>query len=101
MLGPMRHRVRTLLTAVALSGALLTLAYAAVSNAPPPRGQAADLGLPNFAQVSTNLYRGAQPEEAGFEALALTRASRESGNRLSHKRCDHKYIQRRAQRGAE
>lgn len=70
MIAPMRYRVRTLLTAAALSGALLTLAYAAVSNAPPPRGQAADLGLPNFAQVSTNLYRGAQPEAAGFAALA-------------------------------
>jgi tyrosine-protein phosphatase SIW14 len=70
MIVPMRYRVRILLTAAALSGALLTLAYAAVSNAPPPRGQAADLGLPNFAQVSTNLYRGAQPEAAGFDALA-------------------------------
>ena len=66
----MRHRVRILLLTAGLSGILLPLAYAAVSNAPPPRGPAADLGLPNFAQVSTNLYRGAQPETAGFEALA-------------------------------
>lgn len=69
MLRPMRYRVRTLLAAAVLAGALLSLAYAAVSNAPPPRGQAAELGLPNFAQVSSNLYRGAQPEQAGFEAL--------------------------------
>lgn len=55
---------------LALTTGLLALAYAGVSNAPPPRGLSADQGLPNFGKVSTNLYRGGQPEPKGYEALA-------------------------------
>jgi tyrosine-protein phosphatase SIW14 len=31
-----------------------------------------DKGIPNFGQVSVNLYRGAQPSSAGFETLKKT-----------------------------
>lgn len=35
-----------------------------------PRGPLAEAGVPNFAQVEAWLYRGGQPTETGFEALA-------------------------------
>ena len=65
----MRRSLRFAAALVLLAGAL-ALAYAGVVNAPPPRGEAAHLGLPNFDRVSPLLFRGAQPEPKGFETLA-------------------------------
>jgi tyrosine-protein phosphatase SIW14 len=70
MIRPMPSRRRSACLALLFTGAFLALAYAGVSNAPPPRGKSGHPGLPNFDQVSTNLYRGAQPKVDGFEELA-------------------------------
>ncbi len=45
-------------------------APATVKHSPGTRLQAK--GIPNFGQVSANLYRGAQPSSAGFETLKNT-----------------------------
>jgi len=70
-----RRSIRTGLVRIAT--ALLLLAVGSCGHAPPakpattqPLASPRDLpGLPNFAQVSPVLYRGAQPTPKGFNRL--------------------------------